>query len=376
MRPVLRAGSGQTKLQDGWKMVRATHPDVNEGYTAMKTALRKNPRMLYAMLNSHRQDLEEDFHAAMEAEDANAANEVAANIERVDNALERLEDKFKLRAQDAPEPQTPAVMGEDDDQQEEAPATERAPVPKAIGLGFKRPDPEELSDEERAENPVAMNGRLRREMGHGAANWMDDYAKAIYDKALEFFNDIKAKALSLQNAMEMGEEDPTDGETSLREMLLVEVGRRGVADIEPHFDDWRNSVIKQIVKDVKDMFEPPATEIELEDDQIGTLLGLDALDEELAAEEADNAEAEAEEEPEEPEEEAPEDEDEAEEPEAEEEPEEAVEAALDRPFKVARGPVSMTIGQPKKPVSASMAVPEPRTASDFVPSGYTTPRLE
>jgi len=357
-------------------MVRVTHPDVNEGYTAMKNALRKNPRMLYAMLNSHREDLETSFHLAVEREDAKTANAIAASIEKVDGALERLETRFVLAEGEATAPTTPAapapaVMGEDDESQEEATAPEAAPEPKAIGLGFKRPEAEELSDEERAENPVAMNSRLRREIGSGA-DFLDDYASAIYQSATEFFTDLKTKALNLQDKMKMGEEDPNDGEVSLREELLVQVGRRGVADIEPFFEEWRASVMKTIAKEIKEMFEPATSEIELEDSQIGNLLGLDALDEELSAEEAENAEAE--EEPEEAEE-APEEEDEAEEPEAEEEPEEAVEAAMSAPVRVARGPVSMTVGI-KKPVSAAMAMPESQVAPDFVPSGHSTPRLE
>jgi len=362
-------------------MARATHPDVNEGYTAMKKALRKNPRMLYTLLNSRRADLETAFHSAVDREDANSASEIAASIEKVDEALERLEAKF-LFAQEG-EQEGPAVMGEDRESKEEAPAQKSAPIPKSIGLGFRRPEPEELADEERAENPVAMNSRLRREMGNGAANWLDDYALAIYQKAIQFFSDLKTKALVLQDSMELGEDDPNDGETSLREMLLIEVGRRGVADIEPLFEDWRSGVVRQIVKDVKDMFDPPATAVELKDEQIGSLLGLDALDEELAEQESegtDNAEAEPEEdeEPSSEAEEPAEDEDgeDGEEPaDDEEEAEEAVEAAAQPIIKVARGPVSVTLGT-KKPVSASVKAPSPQKAHDFVPSGYSTPRLE
>jgi hypothetical protein len=256
---------------------------------------------------------------------------------------------------DEPEMGEGMSIGQDD---EEKPARQPGP---GIGLGFKRREPEPVDDldDEEDDNPVKMTNKLRKEMGDSSADFLDDYALAIYEKVDEFFDNLVEKALDL------GEEDDADGENDLIEMLRDEVGKRGVARILPVFEEWRAGLIKQVMKDVNERFAPPEPTPEpMAEEDMGGMLGLDDMGD-------DNAEAM---------EEAL-DEDAASEPGAEDEgaeegAEEPVEASAPRRLSdVVKGPVSFKMPA-RKPVSASVASPSTARATDFKPSGHSTPRLE
>jgi len=232
------------------------------------------------------------------------------------------------------------------------------------------------------DNPVSMTATLRREMGANAADFLDDYAKSIHQMVMRFITHLKNKSLDL------GKDDPNDGETSLREEIQAELGRRGLAAIEPHFEEWRRALFRCIAKELRDSFEEPKKVVVLRDKDVGDLLGVqymdaDEADEAEAAEEVEEGEEEGsdEEKPEtaegDPEDDSEddmdlasesdadddEDEDEGEdEDEDDEKPSLSVNASLldldEGPLQFARGPVS------------GHAV-----ASDFRPSSYRSPNL-
>lgn len=128
-------------------------------------------------------------------------------------------------------------------------------------------------------NPVAMNQRLRREMGAHAADFLDEYGQATYKHLMEQMDKIKF-------ALDLGKEDPDDGVTTLREQLLIEVGQRGVKSIEPVFEEWRFALVKKITDEIKDKFqvESERQPTEIPDDKISNLLGIDHMETEIEGE--------------------------------------------------------------------------------------------
>jgi len=334
----------------------------------MKKALRQNPKMLRTMLTKQRENLVSERTKAAERGDGEALSKISAAITQVDDALQKLDEEAhnEVLAAEEEEDTTPQVMGEDPDVQEEEGFAEgpeeeddAASAPPGLGLGFGTPggdDDDEEEDEE--DNPVRMTSTLRRQMGDHAANFLDDYALTVYQKVMQFLD-------KLQNvALELGDEDDEDGVTSLREALRDAVGRMGVEAVEPVFEEWRAAVFRTLAKDMKKMFEPSEPVRELQDQEVGRLLGLDhlGLDDESMADE------------EEPEDEDEDLEDEGEEDEGEEEEVEAA-AAFDAPLAIATGPVSMTVTG-KKSVSAAVADRKTTKARDFRPSGLGSPQLE
>ncbi len=119
-------------------------------------------------------------------------------------------------------------------------------------------------------NPVAMNQRLRREMGPHAADFLDEYAGAIHTKFMSVVD-------SILFALDLGEEDPTDGVTTLREELLREVGRRGVTGIEQVFPEWRFAMVKRITDDIKGKFQVEQAPTQAPDEKIPGLLGIEHM---------------------------------------------------------------------------------------------------
>lgn len=193
--------------------------------------------------------------------------------------------------------------------------------------------PAESSEPTEPENPVAMNSRLRKEMGDSSADFLDDYGLAIHKKVMSFFESLMTKALDL------GQDDDTDGESSLREVLRDEVGKRGIRRIEPVFAEWRGVVIKQIAKDVAAMFQPPEAEPEAEAAPDAAPTEPDAQDE------AGDAGA------------------------------PAVASTDNTPIvNLAAGRVSFAVKAGA--VVSAQARPQATQATDFKPSGFTTPRLD
>lgn len=332
----------------------------------MKKALRQNPKMLRTMLTKQRENLMSERTKAAERGDGEALSKISAAITQVDDALQKLDEEgYEVHAAEEEEDTAPQVMGDDSNVQEEEEgmaegaeeeddSSGKAP---GLGLGFGTPGGDDNEDdEEEEENPVSMTSTLRRQMGDHAADFLDDYALTVYQKVMQFLD-------KLQNvALELGEEDDEDGMTSLRETLKEEIGRRGLEAVEPVFEEWRAAVFRTLAKDMKKMFEPQTPVRELQDQEVGRLLGLDDLgldDESMADEDEDE-----------------EDLDEAEGEGDEEEVEAAVAAPdLDAPLTIATGPVSMTVPG-KKSVSAAVADRKTTKARDFRPSGLGSPQLE
>lgn len=343
----------------------------------MTNALRNDPKALRAVLTARRKDVVKEMEAAQSRGDELYLNDLSAALVEIDSALDRLyavgdgplpsanvsadlyDDDKKSEAPAEPDEGDDEAMSlegiEDEGEEEE----EDGSLPQAgpgIGLGFgQRPEEESFEDED--ENPVKMTNKLRKQMGDSAADFLDDYALAIYEKVDEFFDNLTDKALDL------GEVDDADGSNDLIEMLRDEVGKRGVARILPVFEDWRATLIKKIMKDVNERFAPVEPDQPLEDEQMSGLLGLD----EAGAESMEDAEAV---------DEALEADDVSEpltDDEEAEEPAEGVTAAVQkaRLGPVARGPVSFTVN---KLTAGANGTGE--RASDFRPSGVSTPRLE
>jgi len=356
------------------KMQRSSHTEGNEGYSAMTKALRQDPQALRKLLTARRVDVVSMMETAQQKGDHRHLDDLSDALLEIDSALDRLyatsgdtpapvsADLYEDDGDDAQEEddgdassESPddADDSEEEEEQEESDGSRPKPGP-GVGLGFRQKPAEDVEGDEE-DNPVKMKNKLRKQMGDSSADFLDDYALAIYDKVDEFFDNLQDKALSL------GEEDEEDGENDLIEMLRDEVGKRGVARIRPVYDEWRADLVKRIMKDINDRFAPAAEDEGLEDDQMSGLLGLDEAGEDAedaeAADEASKADDEAEPTPN------------ADEPEeGDEEPVEASTPRLsDIVAKRASGPVSFT---------ATAKRTEAAMATDFKPSGRGTPRLE
>ena len=343
----------------------------NEGYTAMANALRRDPRKLRSMLLARRKDLRSLLETSKGRKDKENMGKLSAALNEVDDALARLilpaptDKPAKLSAADSlegeEEDEDEADDTDSDDLEEENDEEEDAddetsdddeevdeePVEDDLEGEDPEEEVDEVEDEAEAapaesseptepENPVAMNSRLRKEMGDSSADFLDDYGLAIHKKVMSFFESLMTKALDL------GQEDDTDGESSLREVLRDEVGKRGIRRIEPVFPEWRGAVIKQIAKDVAAMFQPPEAEPEAE-------VVPDAAPDE---------------------------------PDAQDEAGDAGEAGAPAVASTDNTPiVNLAAGRVSFAVKAGAAVsaqarPQATQATDFKPSGFTTPRLD
>lgn len=226
----------------------------------MTKVLKQKPQTLRALLGAHQRDLEAQIR--LHADDrAPQTAQLRSALAKVNAALDRLavyaaEDAaFEDGAidEDAPDEDTVEDLEEavDDEFEEETVSDED--FDEDDGLEFEEDEPEPGSPEA-ARDAVKMNNRMRRQIGDPAADFLDDYAFLLHKKVTQFFKELDRKALML------GDEDSEDGETSLRERLREEVGRRGIQALEPVFDEWRGMVIKNILKGVTSYFQPPKAE--------------------------------------------------------------------------------------------------------------------
>lgn len=112
------------------------------------------------------------------------------------------------------------------------------------------------NDFEEEENPLAMPAKLRRELGDINAEILDSYALSVQKKTTSFLRMLRAH-------LDLGEVNAKDGNNDLIEILLDEVGKKGVAKIRVHFADWREFVMGRLAKEMQAMFraaEPEAVE--------------------------------------------------------------------------------------------------------------------
>ncbi len=291
------------------------------------------------MLLARRKDLVSLLADTKKRKDGEGTTKLSAALEEIDEALHRLvlpkrglvvaaslegeeeeEEEAEDDVDDVDDLDDEEVEGDDENTGEGDPAVE---VEEAEPT---EPEPTE------PENPVAMNSRLRKEMGDSSADFLDDYGHAIHKKVIHFFESLMTKALDL------GTEDDTDGENSLMEVLRDEVGKRGIRRIEPVFEEWRGAVIKQIAKDIAEMFKPPEPEPEISEAPEGTESATPAEESQMAPSTTAGLPA--------------------------------VASADNTPLQVrAVGRVSFAVKASASPVVSAKA-------TDFKPSGFTTPRLD
>jgi hypothetical protein len=191
-----------------------------------------------------------------------AAAEEQAEQEAAQEAQDLLGDEPADEAVDSFDAGEPAVDEELEAMEEEPMAEDPANEP-ALEEESEEVSPEDAMTDEvlqddaapeepaAPENPVAMRASLRRDIGDTAADLLDDYAVKIHKSVVTFFDNLTKKALDL------GTDDPSDATNSLREQLLLEIGRRGLEKVEPRFLEWREGLIKQLMKEIKTMFEVP-----------------------------------------------------------------------------------------------------------------------
>jgi len=237
----------------------------------MTKALRRDPLALYTQLQARRVDLASALRVSRRRNDEPRVTTLVDAMARVDAALEKTVARLSEIA--AAEEEVEVEEGIDSDDEGEAEAeegTEEAEVEEEEPLETpdgslgpihsdeaddpglqhqdKLPEEEVVAEEE---NPVAMKAGLRRDVGDLTADFLDNYSLAIHTKVIDFFDSLNEKALDL------GEEDASDGETSLRELLRVEVGKRGLSRFEPVFAEWRADLIKKLSKTINEMFALP-----------------------------------------------------------------------------------------------------------------------
>lgn len=269
----------------------------------MTKALEKDPQALLTVLRANRMDL------LSRIDEARGNTTVVATLKP---ALLDIEEAIKATtlllaeegdedeaSSDSQEPRDEPL--EEDDEEELVDESTGEPVDE-LGESPKEeidsPDKAELLDEPEelreeltdapppeVENPVEMSSRLRKDMGDLAADMLDDYGKEIFFKVKKVFDAVLDGALNLGT-----EEQPT----SLREELLIEVGRKGYAQLEPHFEEWRLALLKDIMKDVTASLQPPEPDPveELEEvadqvvDELPDAVELAPVEEEAPAEES------------------------------------------------------------------------------------------
>ncbi len=233
----------------------------------MTKALQKDPLTLYRVLLARQDDLQKallraerehlDERAVVLSKALEGVEEaLAVTIKRLEaEAAEELEAQSQERFDVPVTPSRPAdaedLSLEEDAEEVELSASEGDEEPPEEDLdGVEVPEDAEGVDVE-PENPVAMAAKLRREMGDLAADFLDEYAHALYVKILEFFRTGAMKALDL---------DGDSAESSLRSILTEQVGTRGVSMVEPFFKEWRSSLMKKVAKDLQIEFEVPPEE--------------------------------------------------------------------------------------------------------------------
>lgn len=322
----------------------------------MTKALGRDPVALYSLLQARRKDLLHARRDAIRSKDRVTLRSLNAAVEQIDEALTLVVGHLnEIAAAEEAESAAEELATEPAVDEAAAPSDE-VPSDEAVAelMGDEETvspadaETDEVLEEEPAEEPakaessVAMKATLRRAMGDVAADLLDDYAQKIQQSVNTFFENLTSKAL------ELGSEDPSDSSNSLREQLLTEIGRRGLERVEPNFLEWREGLIKQLMKDVARSFEAPEPE-QPEEEKPELEIPTGEVPEEAAAEaEAPEAEAPAEEAAEE-----------AEEPEAEAPAEEAppmkmpasVSASVSKPIVFAQA-VSFTVHRDLKPTSA------------------------
>lgn len=224
----------------------------------MTKALSRDPIALYGLLRARRRDLVVARRDAISHRDGDTLRAINAAMGQIDEALVKVVAHLneiaaaeEQEAEAAPEEAAPAEAEAAEEPEAEGPVTE----PETESPADAETDEvleEETPVEAEPETPsVAMKTTLRRAMGDLAADLLDDYALKIQKSVNTFFENLTQKALDL------GTEDPSDDRLTLREQLLTEIGRRGLEQVEPHFLEWREGLIKQLMKDVARTFEAP-----------------------------------------------------------------------------------------------------------------------
>lgn len=243
-------------------------------YTAMTSALRQDPVTLYKILKAKHEKVSAALtqsglpsHMTEDLSKAKVALEAA--IERTVLKLNQIAAAEEAEIpEDAPplpedEPLDEGTTIEDDvlDPAEEEPPleeelpTDEPPAEAPVDIPVDAP-----LDDVKEESPVAMSSKLRKSMSDPAADIMDDYAMKIYTEVNDFFTELTTRALDL------GVADSSDRKSSLREVLLDEVGRRGLQAVEQNFAEWRAALMKRIGKSVTEMFDVPSTHEEMSSD--------------------------------------------------------------------------------------------------------------
>lgn len=220
----------------------------------MTKVLKQKPQTLRSLLAAHQRDLEAQIR--LHADDAPQTAQLRSALGKVNAALERLSAASDSGAVDDEGEEAVDDLDEAIDDEFDEDTLDEEDLDDEIESDLEEDEEEEeepLSPTEAARDAVKMNNRMRRQMGDPAADFLDDYAYLLHKKVTQFFKELDRKALML------GTEDD-DGETSLRERLREEVGRRGIQALEPFFDEWRGMVIKNILKDVNNHFQPPPVE--------------------------------------------------------------------------------------------------------------------
>lgn len=227
----------------------------------MTKVLKQKPQTLRSLLAAHQRDLEAQIR--LHDDSAPQSAQLRSALAKVNAAIERLAASSNVEAagdededEDVVDDLDEAIDDEFDEDtvdDEDLSEVDEDDATESDDLEEEEEEEEPLSPREAARSAVKMNSRMRRQMGDPAADFLDDYAYLLHKKVTQFFKELDRKALML------GTEDD-DGETSLRERLREEVGRRGIQALEPSFDEWRGMVIKNILKDVNNHFQPPPVE--------------------------------------------------------------------------------------------------------------------
>jgi hypothetical protein len=259
----------QQHREDAMKVWSPAH-SLDEGYPTMTRALHNlHPRELQTILRAKRADLLRAIRKAKGAGNTENLNQLRASFTAIKDALEK--NQVRIAAADAadaaPNDELARALDEavaDEPAEESSEAPEELEVsededfgPEPDGstpeedLSFDAEDEEEMPEPEEPENPVAMPGPLRKEIGDLTADYLDDYALSIFTKVKAYFDVLDKRGLTL------GTDDGEDGNASLREILRHEVGNRGLMRLEPHFPEWREGVVRKITRALNEQFAAP-----------------------------------------------------------------------------------------------------------------------
>ena len=219
---------------------------------------------LYELLQKHHKQLEEKIIEAKAKQTGSVGNLLMAQSE-VERALNKVIGELAREAQeeealqadlgagelvseDPAYPTDDTIVSDVEDPliEQEIAADPALDEPKDVDPPTSVDKAYELA-ESLEDSPVAMSPKLRKAMSDPAADVMDAYAQKVFSSVRDYFEKLTQKALDLQTA--------ADDKHTLREVLLMEVGRRGLANVEQNFAEWRESLIKSIWKEVTSMFE-------------------------------------------------------------------------------------------------------------------------